>query len=468
MKHQGEVMQAEILSLKGDAFAAKEMPGESSAAYRDSLKFAESDELLKYSLFEANKQYQKLNKWNDIAEMFGSFAERHPKHPAAVAAVYWVSKAKIKDGKPEEAKKYLAENILKNINDRRQDAVEMLLTQLAQICSKRPRPPLISKTPPPTTAGQTATNSAVADSISTPPQRPSPTPLPPYDSDADLAKYLSESNAGGSPLANARLRFAQGQLAGFTKRQDRQKELTASIYKEFPADQLSAMLLSECGQIALAQGEPDKAEAFFKELMESFPKSDLLEYAYCGMGETALAKNQPAEAIKWFDDAVEKANADVKLADITYGKGRALLDLGKYDEAKKTFEQVAATKEWRGEVTAKALMALGELEEKRGKPDAALQYYQRVYVAYQRYPSVVIPAYMKAADAFVKLGKPGDAAKNLRDMLSKPRLAASPLAEEARKKLESLPPEPPASPSPVSPSGSGISPNPTASPVPSS
>ncbi|NBZ95244.1 MAG: outer membrane protein assembly factor BamD, partial [Proteobacteria bacterium] len=165
MKHQGEVMQAEILSLKGDAFAAKEMPGESSAAYRDSLKFAESDELLKYSLFEANKQYQKLNKWNDIAEMFGSFAERHPKHPAAVAAVYWVSKAKIKDGKPEEAKKYLAENILKNINDRRQDAVEMLLTQLAQICSKRPRPPLISKTPPPTTAGQTATNSAVADSI---------------------------------------------------------------------------------------------------------------------------------------------------------------------------------------------------------------------------------------------------------------------------------------------------------------
>jgi tetratricopeptide (TPR) repeat protein len=448
-KHQGEIMQAEILSLKGDAYAAKEMPVESAAAYRDSLNFAESEELFKYSLFEANKQYQKLNKWDDIAEMFGRFAERHPQHPAAVAAVYWVSKAKIKQGKPEEAKKYLAENILKNINDRRQDAVEMLLTQLAQVCSKRPRPPLISKESPVTTAPG-ATNPPVADAGAAPPPRPSATPLPPYDADGDFAKYLSETNAGEGVLAKARLRFALAQLASFTKRQEHQRELMASIYKDFPADQLSAMLLSECGQIGLERGETEKAEAFFKELMESFPKSDLLEYAYCGMGETALAKNQPAEAIKWFNDAVEKANADAKLADITYGKGSALLALGKFDEAKKIFEQVASTKDWRGEVTAKALMALGDLEEKRGKPDAALQYYQRVYVAYQRYPSVVIPAYLKAADAFVKMGKPGDAAKNLKDMLSKPRLASSPLAEQARKKLECLPPEPAPTASPAS------------------
>jgi TolA-binding protein len=464
-KHQGEVMQAEILALKGDAYAAKEMPAESATAYRDSLNFAESDELLKYSLFEANKQYQKINKWDDLAEMFSRFADRHPKHPAAVAAVYWVSKAKIKQGKPEEAKKYLAENIVKNINDRRQDAVEMLLTQLAQTCAKRTRPPLIPKDNASAPAAP-ATNAPVADSGATPPPRPSPTPLPPYDADGDFAKYLTESSAGGSPLAKARLRYAQGQLASFTKRQERQKELMASIYKEFPADQLSAMLLSECGQIALEQGQPDKAEAFFKELMESFPKSDLLEYAYCGMGETALAKNQPAEAIKWFDDAVEKANAEAKLADVTFGKGRALLASGKLDEAKKIFEQVAATKEWRGEITAKALMSLGELEEKRGKPDAALQYYQRVYVAYQRYPSVVIPAYLKAADAFVKLGKPGDAAKNLRDMLSKPRLAASPLADEARKKLESLPPEPAPSAS-VAPQTPATAPGTPQTPAPS-
>ena len=446
-KHEGESMQAEILSLRGDAYAAKEMPAESGAAYRDSVNFADNDDLLKYSLFQANTQYQKLNRWDDIAEMFNRFIERHPKHPAVVASVYWVSKAKIKQGKPEEAKKYLADNILKTIGDRNQDAVEQLLTQLAQTCSKRPRPPLIHKDSPGDSSAThsgasivpTGTNAPATEQVPTP--RPSPTPLAPYDSEADFAKYLNEGNIGATPLAKARLRFALGQLAGFSKKPDHQKELMASIYKDFSADQLSAMLLSECGQIALQQGQTDKAEGFFKELMNSFPKSDLLEYAYCGMGQVYLAKNQPAEALKWFDDAVEKASADATLAQVTYGKGEAMLAQGKFDEAKKIFEQVASTKEWRGEITAKALMSLGELEEKRGKPDAAIQYYQRVFVAYQRYPSVVIPAYIKAADAFIKLNKPQDAAKDLRDMLSKPRLASSPLAEQARKKLESLPPE---------------------------
>jgi tetratricopeptide (TPR) repeat protein len=451
-QHDGEVMQAEILSLKGDAFAAKEMPAESAAAYRESVNFSDSDELLKYSLFQANTQYQKLNRWDDIAEMFNRFIEHHPKHPAVVAAVFWVSKAKIKQGKPEEAKKYLAENILKNINDRRQDAVEQLLTQLAQTCAKRPRPSLIASQNAAPQEG--SASKAPADAQASPTPRPSPTPLPPYDADADFAKYLNESSAGNTPLAKARLRFTLAQLAGFTKRQDRQKELMASIYKDFTADQLSAMLLSECGQIALEQGQIDKAELFFKELMTSFPKSDLLEYAYCGMGQVSLARNQPENAIKWFDDAVNKASADATLAQVTYGKGIALLAQAKFDEAKKIFEQVASTKDWRGEITAKALMSLGELEEKRGNPSAAIQYYQRVFVAYQRYPAVVIPAYLKAADAFVKLGKPEDAAKDLRDLLSKPRLAASPLAEEARKKLESLPPEP----TPAVPAVSGSSP----------
>lgn len=430
-KHNGEAMQAEVMALKGDAYDKKNMAAESAAAYRESVELADNDDLLKYSVFQANTQYQKLNNWDQISEMFSRFAERHPDHPAAVAAAFWVSKAKIKQGKPEEAKKFLAEKIKVTIDDRRKDAVEQLLTLLAQTCSKRPRPSLLQAGPPPSPTPP-------PDPNATPPPRPSPTPLPPYDADGDFAKYLTEGSAGSTPLAKARIRYAQAQLSGFTKKPERQKELMASIYKEFTADQLSAMLLAECGDIARSKGDNEKAEAFYKELMTSFPKSDLLEYAYDGMGEVALARNQPADAIRWFDDAVDKANADARLADVTYGKGRALLSLSKFDDAKKIFEQVAATKEWRGEITAKALLSLGELEEKRGKPDLAIQYYQRVFVAYQRFPNVVIPAYLKAADAFVKLGKQADAVKDLQDLLSKPRLSSLPQAGEARKKLEAL------------------------------
>ena len=469
-KHEGEIMQAEVLALEGDAYAAKEMPVESAAAYRNSVNFAETEELLKYSLFEANKQYQKINAWNDIAEMFSRFAERHPEHPAATAAVYWVSKAKIKEGKAEEAKKYLAETILKTINDRRKDAVEQLLGQLAQTCSKRPRRPLLSGGPPAENAAAPVATPApaTAGEQPAPTPRPTPTPLPPYDADADFAKYLNETNVGTvatGALAKARLRYAQAELAGFTKRPERQKELMASIYREFPADQLSAMLLAQCGEIALDKGEYDKAEAFYNELLTSFPKSDLLEYAYFGMGEIALARKKPDEALHWFDDAVDKAAAEAKLAQVTYGKGRAQLALGKIEDAKKTFEQVAGTKEWRGEVTAQALFSLGELEEKRGNTAAAIQYYQRVFVAYQRYPDVVITAYLKAADGFIKLNEPDKAAAHLREMLSKPRFAQLPRAEEARKKLEGLPAAPAPSPAAGSQAPGSVAPAPSATPA---
>ena len=437
----GEVMTAEVFSLKGDAYAAKEMPAESADSYRRSVDQAEGEEVLKYSLFEANKQYQKIGRWDQISEMFSKFADRHPDNPAAVAAVYWVSKAKIKEGKSEEAKKYLADAILKNIENRKKDAVEQLLGQLAQTCSKRAKAPLVSKIiePSATVAAAGGTNAVAADPNATPTPRPTPPPLPPYDADADFAKYLNDSNAGSSPLAKARLRYAKAQLAGFTKQPERQKELMASIYKELPADQLSAMLLAECGQIALDRGENDKAEAFFKELIASFPKSDLLEYAYCGMGDLSLARNQPADALAWYNDAIDKAAAEAKISNVTYGKGMALLAMGKLDDAKKIFEEVAANKEWRGMITAQALMALGEIEEKRGNTAAATQYYQRVFVAYQRYPDVVISAYLKASDGFVKLGKPEIAAAHLRELLSKPRLAQLPRAEDAKKRLEKLP-----------------------------
>lgn len=434
-KYSGQTMNAEILALKGDAYASKDMNKESADAYRKSVEMAETDELLKYSLFKANDQYQKLDQWDDIIDMFTKFAAKHPKNPSTVVAVYWVSKAKIKQGKSEEAKQFLAENILLNINDRWKDAVEQLISQLAQTSSKRPRPLLIPKNEAPLDTN--AVTASTPDASATP--RPTSTPLPPYDAQADLAKYLNSTNVGIAPLAQARLIYAQAQLAGFTKKPELQKELLASIYQKYTADNLSALLLANSGDVALDRGEVDKAEAFYMELMTSFPKSDLLEYAYYGLGCVALARNKPEEAIYWYDGAVNQASAEAKLADITYNKGMALLLLGKLDEAKKIFEQVAATKEWRGELTAKSLLALGDLEEKKGNTAGAIQYYQRVFVAYQRYPNVVIPAYLKAADGFIKLGSPDKAAAHLREMLSNPKLAASPLAEPARKKLEYLP-----------------------------
>lgn len=470
-KRKGEPMEAEVLALRGDAYAAKDMPKESASSYRAALEITDREEVQKYVVMEASKQYQKAGDWDAITQMFTKFVQNHPDSTLVVPAAFWISKAKAKQGKIPEAKLFLSQTIEKNIGDRTKDTVEMLLTQLAQLCSKRPRAPLVQATPPADAAGtntivtNTVASNAVASDASQTNQasadapRPTPTPLPPYDAPADLALYLSETNAGSTAIGLARLRFTQAQLAGLTKHPEKQKELMNSIYRDFEPERLSAFLLSECGTLALNAGDPAKAATFYQELIKSFPKSDLLEYAYCGMGDVALAMNKPADALRWYTDAVEKAQADAKMADITYGKGRALVELGRYDEASKTLQEVVANKEWRGAVTAKAILALGDMETKRGNTAGGIQYYQRVFVAYQRYPEVVIPAYMKAADGFIKLGQAGKAAAHLKEMLSKPRLAAAPQAAEVKAKLATLPePTPEASPSPESSPSASASP----------
>lgn len=438
--HAGEAMEAEVMALEGDAYASKSMTAESAAAYRKSVELGETQELIRYSLAEANKQYQQIGRWDEISGMFEDYAARYPDEPMAVAAAYWISKAKLREGKGDEAKAFLAETALRNIDNRRKDGVEQLLTLLAQSCSKRPKKPLLTGDTPVTSPqpSPVVAPSGTEASVAGPTPASNPPP-PPYDAEAEFAKFLDASKAGSSLLAQARLRYATAQLAGFTKKPERKKEIMFSVSRDYPASVLSAPLLAECGEIALARGDAEKASSFYKELLESFPKSELREYAYCGLGEVALERNKPEEALQWFDDAVEKGAPDATLGRVTFGKGRALLALGKPDDAAKIFGQVAGTKEWRGELTAKALLAMGELEDKRGRPAEATQYYQRVFVAYQRYPDLVADAYLKAAADFIVLGKAEIAAAHLREMLANPKLSQHPRAEEARRKLEELP-----------------------------
>ena len=77
-------------------------------------------------------------------------------------------------------------------------------------------------------------------------------------------------------------------------------------------------------------------------------------------------------------------------------------------------------REWRGETTAFCVYSLGEIEARQGHWAEANVYYQRVFVAYQRYLSWVAKAYLGSADSLEKLGKKADAVRTLQEMLRKP------------------------------------------------
>lgn len=396
-------MLGEVLALEGDALAAQGENAKAIDAYIRAVKLASTDEVLNYSLGEAQKLLQKAGDWDRMTAMFDEFVQTHPTHPTAVAAVYWISKAKVRQGKVDEAKKYVADTVRKYIDDPTRDAVEQLLGQLAQLSLKR----------------QAGTTAPAADPMS------------------ELDQLLGINDAK-TPLAKARILYTKAELAKLKKQTDEESKDLQAIADQFSPDDLSAPILARVGDYLVAKGSLDKAEAFFTALMEKFPQSDFLEYAYNGLGEVAYQRKQYDKALQFFDDAVNKAAASVKLKDATLGKAKSLLALGRFEEAKKLFEQVASTREWRGEATAYSVYSLGEIEQKQNKFAEAHAYYQRVYVAYQKFLPWVAKSYIQAADCLQKLGKTEDAVKTLQEMLRNQNLSTFPEYQEARNRLNAL------------------------------
>lgn len=95
-------------------------------------------------------------------------------------------------------------------------------------------------------------------------------------------------------------------------------------------------------------------------------------------------------------------------------------------------------KEWRGETTAFCVYSLGEIEAKKGHWAEANAFYQRVFVAYQRFLPWVAKAYLGSADSLEKLGKPQDAVKTYQEMLRNPKLTDFAEASQARQRLQAL------------------------------
>jgi TolA-binding protein len=415
-------LQAEVHALHGDALAAQDRREDAAAAYEKAVQSNPGEQVLGYALMEANKQYQKMGRWDLSARLFREFLEKYPDHPAEITAVYWLSKSMARDGKLEEAKQMLVEKISKTIADRSRDAVEQVITQLAQLCAKRP--------PPPVPASAPADAAPVTEVV----------PPPVYDAAAEMRRQL-EGIESKDLLSQARRYFAEAELARLTRKPAEAAQWLDKIADQIPASALGAALLAQMGDRLLQRREVAKARAAYEELQKAFPGSELLDYAYNGRGQLELLAGNPKEALRWFQDAVEKAGAVSKLKDVTLGRAKALLALGNGEEAKPIFEQVAGTREWRGEVTAEAVFYLGEVAFLKQDYTAAVQFFQRVFVAYQRYPSVVARAYLRAADCFEKLGEPEKALAHLREMVAREKLAGLPEVEQGRKRMEALVPK---------------------------
>ena len=408
----------EVLALLADSYAATEREEDAIAVYTRSYQTAATDEVMNYSLFAAQKLLQKRGEWNKVGELFTKFIEEKPDHPTVITALYWIGKAKSHEGQVDEAKRITADTIKKHIANPQREPVEMLITQLAQLCVKRKRPD---------------PEAAVAEGEATP---------APVDPAAELDQLLGETEKDQSPTAKARVLFAKAELARLRKQPAEEEKHIARIAETTKPEDLSPVLLGRAGDYLLSKGKLDQARGYFQRLMDEFPKSDYVDFAYNGLGEVALQKNDLPKALSYFTDGTEKIAATTKLKDVTLGRGKALLAMGRLVEAKKVFEQVASVRDWRGEATAFSVYSLGEIEARQGRWAEANAYFQRVYVGYQKFANWVAKSYIRSGESFEKLGQQQEAVNTYRELLrlanEKKELAGLPETEEARKKLAAM------------------------------
>lgn len=421
----------EVLALLADAYGASSREKEAIPVYIRSYKIATTEEVMNYSLFAANKLLQKRGEWDKVADLFNEFIQEKPDNATVISAIYWIGKAKAREGKVDEAKQITADTIKKYIGDPKREAVEMLLTQLAQLCVKKKKP--VEPEPAATITPAAADVAAAASAMPT----PVPTATPDQDPGAELDALLAASEKDTSAPARARIIFAKAELARL-RRQPAEEEKNIARIAEFKPDELSSLLLGRAGDYLASKQKSEQAAAFYQYLMDEYPKSDNLDFAYNGLGEMALQKKDYNNALRYFSDGTDKIAASQKMKELTIGKGKTLLAMDRLDEAKKVFEQIASVREWRGESTAFSVYSLGEIEAKRQHWAEANAYFQRVYVGYQKFLPWVAKAYIRSGESFEKLGKPQEAANTYRELLRNEKLASFTEAQEARKRLEAL------------------------------
>jgi TolA-binding protein len=458
-KHSAGSTEPEVLALKGDCLAALLKNKEAVAAYRAAAKSATTDEVLNYALNEASKLLQKLGDMAQLSQMWEDFIGQRPDHFSVVVGVYWICKAKTREGKLAEAKEITVAQLKHSLNHYKNECVEMLLQQLAQLCWKRPRvstpePAAVlaaaSLTPQPAAAlaaasltpQPAAVPAVVADSVPVldqdgkpvpPPEAPAPPPLPPWDAMAELEQQIEPLVAIADASGRPRLAYVRMELLKMLKKQEQADELLGEIAKSPPAV-LSPQLLALSGEFMQSHKRNAEATVFYNYLKDYFLKSAWLDYAYSGLGAMELAKGNTKKAVDLYTLAADEY-AGAKVKESTLGLAMALLEIGRYPEAKKLYERVASTREWRGDATVQAVFYLGMVEERQGRLAEAVAHYQRVFVAYQKYIPWVEKAYIKAAQCFDKLGKRKEAIAHLQEVLRNDKLGLK-VKSEARELLQ--------------------------------
>ena len=306
----------------------------------------------------------------------------------------------------------LSSVIAETLNDRKQEGSERLIAFLAEKLARR-----VKKVRP----------GAVVD--------PSAYNLKQAEADLDAVLQLKNDS---TIIAQARAYYGKATLSMLARDPAQAEAMWRKIADLYKAEELSPAILGTVGDYLASKNDP-KAEAYFTYLTEHGRSSDYADFGFAGLADIRLSQGKAKEALAICEEAIANNITMSKEKDLRFCKARALLELGKFDEAKKEFKEIAEIKEWRGETTAGCLFHLGLIEERQNRFNEAVVLYQRCIVAWKKYERWTAKAYLRSGILLgEKLGQKDAARQTFNEMITKDRIKDTPEAQEARKRLTSF------------------------------
>jgi len=318
----------------------------------------------------------------------------------------------------DRALKILSVSVAESINDRTQEGAEKLIDFLAEKLARK-----VKRVKPGA--------------------KPLPGAYTSESAEAEMSKLLKLEEHRDSLVAQARGFFALGKLAVFTREPEKTTLYFGKIAANYKAEELSPTILAMVGDNLLAKGEHKKAAEYFGYILEHGRSSEYADYAFAGLAEINFAQKKYPEALSLCNEAIDNNILMSKELDLRFIRARCLAETQKYAEAKKEFEEIAKTKEWRGEKTAASLYWLGLMAERQATDakgyNEAVAYYRRCYMTWKKYENWSAKAYLSAAKLFAdKLGQKDAAKLLLKEMLEKDRIKDTREGGEAKALILSL------------------------------
>lgn len=429
-EHPNDQNIGQVHALLGDIYNQKADYENATKQFESAVDKAKTDDVLNYVMDQLTDLYVGQNEWKKLAGMWQRYYNTHKENEElSLKAILWISRSHIKDQKPEEAQKLLSEHIKQRISNAANQQVEGLIQQLVNVVTPKRR--RSQPTPAPDATAKPAATAAA------------PIPkVPEYEQpfeevEKKLETLLTPPAELNNGTAAMRILFAKTWLAKAMKLSDKTSKFFNILIEVAKAEDLSPMLLAIVGDNARTKGDLEKATACYVRLRDVFKNTEHSDGAPVGLAEIEFEKNNYDKALELFKAAGEYQGS-AYILQATQGIAKTSAKLKKWDDAKKLYEQIAQTKEWRGEPTANALRMLGDVEASQNKHEAAIAYYQRVFIAHQRWKDEMAKAYLGSAKSFIALGKKEEARNTLQEMINRADLKEKAETKEAQRLIATL------------------------------